>query len=163
MPRSSRDRILDDLYAGPPARFLAARADAVARLRAAGKTREAARVAKLRKPTTDADILNRLARAAPELVARLAGASRALAAGQKRATRRRGADAADLRRAMEEARGVLEELLDRAAELGAKSHMPRIAAALRAALGDPEVAAALAEGHLERAPEAAAAFAPSAP
>lgn len=72
---------------------------------------------------------------------------------------RRGADATDLRRAMEDARAVLSELLDLAIDLGGKGRVPRIAAALRAALVDPDVAAALAAGRLSRLPEAATGFA----
>src|ERR1044071_2059980 len=55
----------DDLYATPPAEFIHARDALAKRLRAEGKTTDAARVQRLRKPTLALWALNRAVRTTP--------------------------------------------------------------------------------------------------
>jgi hypothetical protein len=138
------DAALDELYATPPERFTQRRAEWVARLR--GK--EATALKRRRRPTRDAFALNLLARAGGlERLARLG--KRFTAALRKR-------DGEALRATMTEEREIVTELTERALALAAEKGVhadPRaVSAALRAAIADPDVAEAVAEGRLERAP-----------
>jgi len=60
--------VADELYAAPPAAFVAARKDAVALARSTGDKALATSVAALRKPTVSAWLINRLARTRPDVV-----------------------------------------------------------------------------------------------
>src|SRR5262249_29782726 len=145
LPSSSMlDAALDELYATPPDRFTERRAEWVARL----KGGEAAALKRRRRPTRDAFALNLLARAGGgEPLARL---------GRKLATALRRGDGDALRAGTDEERRIVAELTERALALAAEKKVRAdarvVSAALRAAIADPEIAAALTEGHLERAP-----------
>src|SRR5262249_17471031 len=135
---------LDELYGTPPDRFTQRRAEWVARLR--GK--DASALKRRRRPTRDAFALNLLARAGG--LAPLARLGKKLAM----ALRKRAGEA--LRAAMAEERALVAELTERAlalaAEKGVRADPRAVGAALRGAVADPDVAEAVVEGRLERAP-----------
>ncbi len=82
MPGLPRD-LVERLYAAPPDGFVAARSEAVAAARAAGDPSAAREIAKLRKPTVAAWLVNLLALRRPELMADLVELSAALRSAQR--------------------------------------------------------------------------------
>jgi len=99
-----------ELFAVPPAEFVAAR-DALAKeLRAAGRDAEAEEVAALRRPTAPVWAVNQLARRAPEELAELLESSERVRRDQLR-----GASGDELRAAMAAQREAMARL-ERAAE-----------------------------------------------
>jgi len=146
------------LYARPLADFVAARADLAKALRAAGERDRAAEVAHLRRPTVPAWALDQVARTAPELIDGLLQAGSRLREATDRAVR---GDASSLRSAETEERAAVSAVVARAAAEGAAAGVPlndahrlRVAATLRAAVLDDDVAAALRAGTLDRDHEA---------
>jgi len=147
------------LYARPPGEFVAARRDLVKALRGAGDRDGADEVAALRRPTTPAWALDLISRQAPELVDRLLEAGGALRHATGKAM---AGDASSLRRAEADERTAVDAIIERATA-GAEAagvrvnddHRQRMAATLRAAVLDDEVAAALRSGTLDRDHEAA--------
>lgn len=162
------ERAFDELYATPPETFTKTRDAIATRLKKAGETDAAAKIASLRRPTRDAYVLNQLARRHPDELAALVDVGRDLARAQRRALR--GHDAAhDLREAIGRQRDAVRELVAKAASLMAdlgvatRGHLDTIAGALQAALVDPAVGVALEEGRLSQAPAPAAGFLGAAP
>jgi hypothetical protein len=143
------------LYALPPDRFIAARDEAVAQARAAGDREGAARLAKLRRPTVAAWLVNLLALHRQEQVGELLDLAPALRDAQHRlrgdelralSNRRREAIA----RLVGQVRGLAVE-----AGRAARETLPlaEVEATLAAALADEEVADAVRAGRLTKATE----------
>ncbi|GAA3769948.1 hypothetical protein GCM10022225_65980 [Plantactinospora mayteni] len=153
MPGLPRD-LVERLYAAPPDGFVAARAEAVAAARAAGDPTAAREIAKLRKPTVAAWLVNLLALRRPELMAELVELSAALRGAQRELRGDR------LRELSAQRRGVVGALVGQARAL-AEEEDPRLAAGklplaeveatLNAALADVEVAEQARSGRLVRA------------
>lgn len=147
------DRELDELHALPLGEFTAARNDLAKRLKKAGQTAEAERVAALAKPSISAWAVNRLARVEADGMRELLDAGQKLVDAQKEALAGKGAERFDAasRRQREAVRS-----LGRAAEnvLADAGHRPtdavkeRISSSLRAASMDPEGRTLLERGRL---------------
>jgi hypothetical protein len=142
------------LYTEPPDRFVAARDEAVAEARAAGDLDAARQIAKLRKPTVAAWLVNLLAHRRPELVDQLADLSAALRAAQREL---RGDELRDLSRQRRQAVAALVA----AARALAVAEEPELARAklplavventLTAAMSDEDIATQVRTGRLVRA------------
>ncbi len=146
----------DDLYGLDPAEFVAARTALAKRLRAAGDKSEAARVAKLRRPSTTAVALNRAARENSDLLDAALVAGQELRAATEAALR---GDASLLRSASAAERAASDRFIAAAtAHLGAggPAGSPRLASTLRAAVVDDAVAEELRRGVLSTDHEAPA-------
>jgi DNA repair exonuclease SbcCD ATPase subunit len=153
-PAGVPPEVAERLYAVPPEGFVAARTEAVAAARAAGDTGAAREIAKLRKPTVAAWLVNLLAIRRPELVAELAG----LAGELRRAQRDLRGE--QLRELSAQRRAVVGALVAQARDLarreasGLDPHrlpLAEVEATLQAALADEEVAARLRAGRLLKA------------
>lgn len=150
LPQAARD-----LYALEPEAFIGARDALVKELKANGETEQAAAVKALRRPTVAAWAVNQAARNGPDLVDELLAAGERLAGAQRHAqSGKGGADelraAGTLRR--EAIRRLADEAiaaLDRAGRSG-DTVRDDIAGTLEAATLDPEVAARVRDGMLER-------------
>ncbi|GAB3969300.1 hypothetical protein V1634_20870 [Plantactinospora veratri] len=153
MPGLPRD-LVERLYAAPPDGFVAARSEAVAAARAGGDPATAREIAKLRKPTVAAWLVNLLALRRPELMAELVELSAALRGAQRELRGDR------LRELSAQRRGVVGALVGQARALAEEAD-PRLAAGklplaeveatLNAALADVEVAEQARSGRLVRA------------
>lgn len=141
------DSAADELYAAAPEDFLATRARLVAQARKAGDTALAADVAKLRKPTVAAWIVNSLVLDDPSLVDELSELGDQLRAAQE-------ALAADqLRHLSTQRRQLVAKLSKDAFRRAGRPDPPtgmrdEVTATFDAALADPDVAARL--GRLAR-------------
>ena len=139
------DEVADQLYTTAPEGFVAAREKAA---KAAGDPAQAAAIAKLRKPTVAAWVINLMAIKKPELVDGLVKL-----AGQLR-TAQRELKGAQLRELARQRRTVVTSLVDSAVELAAaespklKPPLAEIEATLNAALADEEVARQVRTGRL---------------
>jgi hypothetical protein len=139
----------EELYGLPPEEFVAARNALVKRLRAGGDRPAAATVAKLRRPTPAAWALDQVARLDPSRL------EAALAAGARLRTATSAAVSGDpdaFRRASAEERAATDAAVEAAAShLGSPGPevRARIAAILRAAFLDEEVADRLRRGVLD--------------
>jgi hypothetical protein len=136
-----------ELYAAEPDDFMRLRTELADAAKASGQTAVAKQIAGLRKPTKAAWTLNQLSRARPEAAQRLA----ALAAELQR-----GGDGARLRELTQARSRLIDELARQAFAAAGEPAPPAalredVLATLGAALADPEVAAALAQGTLVRA------------
>ncbi|GIG85706.1 hypothetical protein [Plantactinospora endophytica] len=146
--------LVERLYAAPPDGFVAARAEAVAAARAAGDPAAAREIAKLRKPTVAAWLVNLLALRRPELMAELVELSAALRTAQRELRGDR------LRELSVRRRGVVSALVGQARTLAeqadprpaaGKLPLAEVEATLNAALADVEVAEQARSGRLVRA------------
>jgi hypothetical protein len=145
--------IADRLYALPPRDFVAERDGAVAAARTAGDSVTAAAVAKLRRPTVAAWLVNLLALRRPELVAELAELSAALHDAQ------RELDGAQLRELTAQRRATVSALVGVARSLAleadgeltdGKLPLGEVERTLNAALADGGVAESVRSGRLVR-------------
>jgi hypothetical protein len=142
-----------ELYALPPDRFIAARDEAVAQARSAGDRAAAASLAKLRRPTVAAWLVNLLALRRPEQVGELLDLAAAMREAQH------GLRGEELRhlstRRREAIAGLVGQVRGLAVEAGrpARETLPlaEVEATLTAALADEEVAAAVRAGRLTKA------------
>lgn len=145
---------LDALYTAPPGEFTAARNALVAKLKARGASDRARAVASRKKPTLAAYVLNQLARRHPAEVEKLVDLGRRLERAQRAAAR--GAPSSELRTLLEAQRKTIASVIARATrtatELGANVARNELSQALRAALVDPGVGAALEAGTLSVVP-----------
>ncbi|MGI5247230.1 hypothetical protein [Dactylosporangium sp. CA-139066] len=145
------DDAIARLYSAPPEEFIALRGEEIAKARQARDTARAAALAKLRKPTVAAWLVNRLAHERPDLVADLLALAEQLRAAQREL---RGAD---LRELSVRRRETVTALAREAARLagGARGNLPmtEVEATFAAALADAEVASAVREGRLTKALE----------
>ncbi|MFS0705364.1 hypothetical protein AB6N23_12650, partial [Cellulomonas sp. 179-A 9B4 NHS] len=150
----SLDEVVDDLYGGSLADFVARR-DAAVRAARAAKDRDLAReIAALRKPTLAAWAVNLLVRDDPDL----AGQVRAVGEGLQEAER--SLDGPALRELTTQRRRLVAGLVQRARRLAAAAGQKVSEAAaqevdrtLTAALLDPRVAAAVTSGTLTQGQE----------
>lgn len=145
--------IADRLYAVPPRDFVAERDAAVAAARKAGDSVTAAAVAKLRRPTVAAWLVNLLALRRPELVTQLAELSSALHTAQ------RDLDGAQLRGLTAQRRATVSGLVEVARSLAVEADpelsegklpLGEVERTLNAALADREVAESVRTGRLIR-------------
>lgn len=140
---------VDDLYALEPAEFTAARNALVRALKADGRKDDAALVAALRKPPTTAWALNQVARTDPDLVDDALEAGAALRAATDAAM---AGDPGALREATAADRAASGALVaaarERLAGAGGAGADTRLAATIRAAVLDDDVAADLRRGTL---------------
>jgi hypothetical protein len=154
---------IDDLYSVDPAEFVERRNALAKQLKAEGDRDAAATVSKLRRPTVVAWALNQLARLNPTGIEELIAAGDELSAAQRRALSAKGKGADALRAAAAQRRDVVKKLVTEAAGLlpgGAANaaQQEALTASLEAASVDPDAAAALQEGHLEKEIEAPSGF-----
>jgi hypothetical protein len=147
------DRALDEIYAGPPAKFIKGR-DALAKtLRADGDDDEAARIKRLKKPSKAAAALNSLALEEPKPVKEYLG----LADKLRKATSGK-VDAKRMRELAREEGELLEELVAAAGKLNDKasaSTLDRVRETLQAAQVDADLRDRLLAGRVEREARAA--------
>jgi hypothetical protein len=148
------DRELGELYGLPLDRFTAARNDLSKRLRKAGQTAEAERVAALAKPSISAWAVNQLARREADRVEALLQAGEQLVEAQKEALAGKASDRFD--QASRHQREAIRALVPAATQLLIEAgHRPsdavkeRIAGSLRAASVDPDARRLLASGRLQ--------------
>jgi hypothetical protein len=142
----SADGDLDRLYELPPDEFVAARNHLASELRAEKRRDEAAAVAALRRPTAAAWALNQVARREPRLIEDALSAGDALRAATDAAV---AGDASKLRRATAADRAATDAVADAAVAAGGRADArQQMAATLRAAVLDDEVADALRRGVL---------------
>jgi hypothetical protein len=145
--------VADRLYAVPPRDFVAERDAAVAAARAAGDAVTAAALAKLRRPTVAAWLVNLLALRRPELVAELTELASALHTAQRELDGARLRELTARRRATVSALvGVARSLAREADPALADGKLPlaEVERTLSAALADREVAETVRSGRLTR-------------
>jgi hypothetical protein len=150
LPAEPFEAVLDRLYTLPPEQFVAERDAAVAAARRAGARADAAAIARLRRPTVAAWLVNLLARQQPELIAELLDLGDALREAQYEL---RGAE---LRELSERRRAAIAALVAQARRLAPpqrRSSLPlgEVEATLGAALAEPEVAERVRAGTLSKA------------
>jgi hypothetical protein len=144
----------DRLYTLPPRRFVAERDAAVAAARAAGDAGAAAALARLRRPTVGAWLVNLLALRRPELVADLAELATALRAAQRELAGGQLRELGSQRRATVSALVATARSLAEQADpelAGGKLPLAEVETTLTAALADREVAETVRAGRLTRA------------
>lgn len=146
--------LVRQLYRTPPDRFVAARDEAVAEARRNGDAPGAREIARLRRPTVAAWLVNLLALERPELVADLGQLAESLRSAQREL---RGAR---LRELSTQRRAVVGALLAEVRSLATgvpgappagKLPLGEVEATLNAALSDAEVAEQVRSGRLLRA------------
>ncbi|MER5700730.1 hypothetical protein ABT023_02040 [Micromonospora sp. NPDC002296] len=142
------------LYEEPPDRFVATRDAAVAEARRAGDPATAREIARLRRPTVAAWLVNLLAIRCPELVADLGRLAEALRAAQRDLRGPRLRELSAQRRAVVAA--LVAEVRRLAADAeggppGGKLPLAEVEATLNAALSDTTVAEQVRTGRLLRA------------
>lgn len=149
-----RGDVGERLYSAPPEGFIAARDEAVAAAKEAGDLDAARQLAKLRKPTVAAWLVNLLAIQRPDLMGELVELSRALRAAQ------RDLKGPQLRELSKQRRQAVAGLVDEARKLAlaadpsltrAKLPLGEVENTLTAALSDEDVAAQVRSGRLVRA------------
>ncbi|RLP87287.1 hypothetical protein EAD89_19300 [Micromonospora sp. BL4] len=152
MPGPSPE-LVQQLYRTPPERFVAARDAAVAEARRAGDPSTARQLARLRRPTVAAWLVNLLAIHRPELVADLVQLADALRSAQRELRGPR------LRELSAQRRAVVGALVAEVRKLAAaepdappagKLPLAEVEATLNAALSDAEVAEQVRSGRLLR-------------
>ncbi|HTN25286.1 MAG TPA: hypothetical protein VL120_14950 [Solirubrobacteraceae bacterium] len=143
---------VDDLYGLAPDRFVPERAALARALRADGRRDEAAAVAKLRRPSAAAWVVNQLVRGSADGVAELFAAGDALRAAQSALLAGRG-DGAALREAGARERAAVDALLAAVPGRGGDAStatLERVADTLHAAALDEAARDAVRDGRLER-------------
>ncbi|NDZ97031.1 hypothetical protein G3I13_17945 [Streptomyces sp. SID6673] len=148
------DEIVDELYGLPPAEFVARRNALAKEAKGAGRTRLAAEVAALRRPTRVAWAVNQWARHDPDGVGAILDLAAELAAAQRRAAADRLRDLSTRRQQLiaETVVAVAERARELDGALSANA-IREVGQSLRAALADPEVGAELQRGRLVAAAE----------
>lgn len=148
------EEVADRLYALPPRQFVAARDEAVGQARVAGDQAAAAALAKLRRPTVAAWLVNLLALRRPELLAELAELAEALHHAQRDLQGDRLRELANQRRAavsslVQTARSLAVEVEPELT--AAKLPLHEVEATLHAALADRQLAEQVRTGRLPKA------------
>lgn len=149
-PAPSVDEVADKLYADEPSSFIAARNDAVAEAKTAGDAALAAEIAKLRKPTVGAWLVNLLALQKPQLINDL------LDLGQAMREAQRHLKGEELRQFANQRRKVIASLVAQAQALAGttagstvgKLPLTEVEATLTAALSDADLAAQVRAGRV---------------
>jgi hypothetical protein len=151
---SELDDVADDLYAGPPAEFVARRAAAVKAARADKDRDLADAIAELRKPTVSAWLVNLLVRDDPALGGQI------VALGEGLRDAERSLDGPALRELSSQRRQLVRSLVARARRLAqptgqkiSDAVVQELDATLTAALADPAVAREVVSGRLTAARE----------
>ena len=145
---------LDRLFSLPPEEFIAARDELAKRLKAEGKSEEAAGVKGLRRPTVAAWAANQAARQRPDEVAELLAAGAELHKAQRKALS--GVKGGGFREAMERRRKALVALVKtaeavlREAGKGSQGTVDAMQPTFEAASVDQRAGEALKAGRLER-------------
>jgi hypothetical protein len=146
---------IERLYRVSLDQFTAERNELAKRLRAEGDRTAAEQVAKLRKPTAAAWLLNQLARSEAPRVRALLGAADDLKRAQDEALRGGGGER--LREAARSERAAIEELVGSARDLAEETELrvseatiDRVRETLEAAVADPELRDQLAGGTLSK-------------
>ncbi|HEY7430879.1 MAG TPA: hypothetical protein VH641_09110 [Streptosporangiaceae bacterium] len=145
-------QVADELYGLVPAEFIAVRDERVSQARGAGDRELAGAIAKLRKPTVSAWLVNQLAREATDELARLLELGEALREAQ------RALDSDKLRELSVRRRSQVGALVQQARRLArarrqtVNAQVERdVAASLEAAVADADAADAIAAGRLTSA------------
>ena len=149
---ANNDRVqaaADQLYAADPAEFTDRRSDLVAQARADGDQAAARAIGALRRPTRAAWVVNQLARADPDAVARLGRLGDDLRAAES------ALDGDQLRELSQTRRKLLGQLTRQALDEAGVTDPPdalqqEVTGTLSAALADPQVAARVARGQLAK-------------
>jgi hypothetical protein len=143
----------EELYNLDPSDFTAARNTLVKRLRGAGNADEAARVSKLRRPSSTAWALNQVARQQQELIESFLNSGRRL---REATTSALGGDRSGLAEARATEREAIEPVVEAAVQRIGDAGMSagdeqrrRVAETLRSATVDEDVAALLVRGVLD--------------
>lgn len=145
------DEVADALYAAQPQEFVAGRDAAVAEAKADGDAALAGAIAKLRKPTVGAWLVNQLALKRPDAVRDLLDLGDSLREAQRRLK------GEQLRQLAAQRRAVIGALVGQAQELAvaaqpgtspAKLPLTEVEATLTAALADDEIAEQVRTGRL---------------
>ncbi|TDC41760.1 hypothetical protein [Micromonospora sp. KC213] len=146
--------VVQRLYRTPPDKFVAARDAAVAEARRAGDPAGARRIARLKRPTVAAWLVNLLALERPELVADLTQLAEALRTAQ------RDLKGPKLRELSAQRRAVVAALVTEVRRIAARTPgapaaarlpLAEVESTLHAALADAEVAEQVRSGQLLRA------------
>ena len=149
---ANNDRVqaaADQLYAADPAEFTDRRSDLVAQARADGDQAAARAIGALRRPTRAAWVVNQLARADPDAVARLGRLGDELRAAES------ALDGGKLRELSQTRRKLLGQLARQALDGAGVTDPPdallqEVTGTLSAALADPQVAARVGQGQLAK-------------
>jgi hypothetical protein len=145
---------IDRLYASPPEEFIASRDELARRLKAEGKSEEAAEMKGLRRPTVAAWAANQVARQRPNEVAELLAAGAELHKAQRKALS--GVKGGGFREAMERRRDAVVALVKaaeavlREAGKGSAGTVDALQPTFEAASVDEQAGEALKAGRLER-------------
>lgn len=149
---SDVEAVLDELYATPPAEFVARREVLAAAARTAGRAEDARRIHAARRPTLAAWAANRLLRSRPE------ESRQFLELGQALREAYRTLDSTELKELSAQRRRVVSALSRQAAQLAREaghrlsdSVQQDVESTLRAVLTDPDAAEQWAKGRLEGA------------
>ena len=139
-----------ELYALNPADFTKRRGELAARARKDGDAKGAQAITALRRPTKAAWLINRLARADPDVVAGLADLGRQLRAAQQ------SLDGTRLRELTQQRRKLIVAATRQTLDVGGQPEPPQslrdeVTSTLEAALADPDVAEQFSAGTLVRA------------
>lgn len=149
---------LGELYGRALEEFTAYRDEIVKRLRESGERKQAAAVARLKKPSLSAWAVNQAVRDNPKAAKRLIDAGEQLEAAQDAVLR--GSDRAGLRAAMAEEQGAVEAITDaagaalEAAGRASATTLDRVRKTLRAVAGNDGVGGELAQGRVTNDREA---------
>lgn len=145
--------LVERLYAAHPDGFVAARDEAAAAARAAGDAPGAREIARLRKPTVAAWLVNLLALRRPDLMAELIGLAEALRSAQRELRGPRLRELSTRRRELVAALVAQARSLARQAGAGpatGKLPLAEVETTLHAVLADEEVARQVRSGQLIR-------------
>ena len=153
---ANNDRVqaaADQLYAADPAEFTDRRSDLVAQARADGDQAAARAIGALRRPTRAAWVVNQLARADPDAVARLDRLGDELRAAES------ALDGDQLRELSQTRRKLLSQLTRQALDEAGVTDPPdalqqEVTGTLSAALADPQVAARVGQAQLAKSVQA---------
>ncbi len=149
---------LGELYGRALDEFTPYRDEIVKRLRESGERKQAAAVARLKKPSLSAWAVNQAVRDNPKAAKRLIDAGEQLEAAQDAVLR--GSDRAGLRAAMAEEQGAVEAITDaagaalEAAGRASATTLDRVRKTLRAVAGNDGVGGELAQGRVTNDREA---------
>ena len=157
---ANNDRVqaaADQLYAADPAEFTDRRSDLVAQARADGDQAAARAIGALRRPTRAAWVVNQLARADPDAVARLDRLGDELRAAES------ALDGDQLRELSQTRRKLLSQLTRQALDEAGVTDPPdalqqEVTGTLSAALADPQVAARVGQAQLAKSVQPAFGF-----
>src|SRR5690606_1858793 len=146
------EQVARELYVVPPRRFVERRDAAAARARAACDPQLARALARPRRPSVDACLVNLLAHHRPDLVSELSDLAEALQDAQRKLHGGTLRDLTAQRRKVVSALVRTAESLAREADPDGRAALPlaEVEATLGAALADPQVAAEVRAGRLER-------------